>query len=191
MASSETKMGFGDVGGIDSAKAEALTGHSAPYPGRYTTSLKGPFVVFLIGFRINRLLAINKWLPVAKAMGPMLNELYANPSLGLLAAHSSLYWRGVMVTQYWRSFDHLVDYAQSRNATHLPAWKTFNQSIGSDGTVGIWHETYQVANGRYESVYANMPRFGLAVAGSHEPATGHLRDARSRMHSLGVSDSSM
>jgi hypothetical protein len=114
-------------------------------------------------------------------MGPMLSELCANPSLGLLAAHSSIYWRGVMMTQYWRSFDHLVDYAQSRDATHLPAWKAFNQSVGTDGTVGIWHETYQVADHKYEAIYANMPRFGLAVAGTHEPATGHLRDARSRM----------
>jgi hypothetical protein len=152
------------------------------FPGRYSTSIDGPFVVFLIGFRINRLLAIGKWLPVAKAMGPMLKELYANPSLGLLAASSSIYWRGIMVTQYWRSFDHLVLYAQSRDAAHLPAWKAFNQAIGSDGSVGIWHETYQVAKGQYECVYANMPRFGLAVAGTHEPATGHLRDARSRMH---------
>jgi hypothetical protein len=151
------------------------------FPGRYSTSIEGPFVVFLIGFRINRMLAVGKWLPVAKAMPAMLKELYANPSLGFLGAFSSVYWPGIMVTQYWRSFDHLVDYAQSQNAAHLPAWKAFNQSVGSDGTVGIWHETYQVSNGQYECVYANMPLFGLAVAGTHEPATGHLRDARSRM----------
>ncbi len=152
------------------------------FPGRYSTSLDGPFVVFLIGFRVNRLLAIGKWLPVVKAMGPMLKELQANPSLGLLAAFPSIYWRGVMLTQYWRSFEHLVVYAQSRDAAHLPAWKAFNQSVGSDGSLGIRHETYQVANGQYECIYANMPLFGLAVAGTHEPATGHLRDARSRMH---------
>jgi hypothetical protein len=151
------------------------------YPGRYTTSIDGPFVVFLIGFRINRPLAVRKWLPVAKAMGPMLRELYANPSLGFLSAHTSVYWRGVMVTQYWRSFDDLVAYAQSRDAVHLPAWKAFNQSVGSDGAVGIWHETYQVAAGEYETIYVNMPRYGLSAAGTHEPATGHRRDARSRM----------
>jgi hypothetical protein len=150
-------------------------------PGRYATRIEGPFVVFLIGFRINRPLAFNKWIPVAQAMGPMLRELYANPQLGFLAAHTCLYWPGIMMTQYWRSFDHLVDYAQARNAAHLPAWKAFNQSVGDDGSVGIWHETYQVAAGQYECVYANMPRFGLALAGTHEPATGHLRDARSRM----------
>ncbi|WP_410923718.1 monooxygenase family protein, partial [Pseudomonas sp. SIMBA_041] len=30
------------------------------------------FVVFIIGMRINRLLAVHKWVPVAKAMGGML-----------------------------------------------------------------------------------------------------------------------
>ncbi len=152
------------------------------YPGRFTTHIEGPFVVFLIGFRINRLLAFNKWVPVAKAMGPMLQELYANPQLGFLAAQTSLYWPGIKMVQYWRSFDHLIDYAQSRNAAHLPAWKAFNQRVGDDGTVGIWHETYQVAAGQYESVYNNMPRFGLAVAGTHESAIGHPREARSRMN---------
>jgi hypothetical protein len=151
-------------------------------PGRYTTRIEGPFVVFLIGFRINRVLAFNKWVPVAKAMGPMLKELYANPQLGFLAAQTSLYWPGIMMVQYWRSFDHLVDYAQSRNAAHLPAWKAFNQSVGDDGSVGIWHESYQVAAGQYESIYANMPRFGLALAGTYEPAIGHLREARYRMN---------
>ena len=153
------------------------------HKGRYSTTIEGPFVVFLIGMRINRLHAPHKWMPVAKAMGPMLKELYANPALGMLAAFPSVYWRGVMVTQYWRSFDQLVDYAQSRNAAHLPAWKAFNQSVGSDGTVGIWHETYQVANGKYECVYANMPTFGLARSGGFQSAEGHLRDARSRMKS--------
>ncbi len=86
------------------------------------------------------------------------------------------------MTQYWRSFDHLIAYAQQREAAHLPAWKAFNQRIGNDGTVGIWHETYQIAADKYESIYVNMPRFGLALAGTHEPASGHLRDAATRMN---------
>jgi hypothetical protein len=151
------------------------------FPGRYASRIEGPFVVFIIGFRINRFFAFNKWLPVAKAMPPMIDELHANPQLGFLSSQTSLYWPGIMMVQYWRSFDHLVTYAQDRNAAHLPAWKAFNQSVGDDGSVGIWHETYQVAAGKYECIYANMPRFGLALAGSHEPATGHLRDARTRM----------
>ena len=154
----------------------------AIYPGRYSTRMEGAFVVFLLGLRINRPLAINKWFPTARSTSPMLRELYAYPALGFLGGFSSFYWPGVMVTQYWRSFDQLVDYAQSRNANHLPAWKDFNQRVGNDGTVGIWHETYQVDPGHHESIYVNMPRFGLAVAGTHEPAVGHLRDAKTRMN---------
>lgn len=155
---------------------------SKVFAGRYTAQIDGPFVVFLIGMRINRLLAFNKWMPTAKAMGPMLRELYANPDSGFLGAHTSVYWRGAMLTQYWRSFDHLTAYAQARNANHLPAWTAFNRRVGTDGTVGIWHETYQVAAGQFETIYNNMPRMGLALAGAHIPATGHLREARSRMN---------
>jgi hypothetical protein len=32
------------------------------------------------------------------------------------------------------------------------------------GDVGIWHETYLVPAGRYEAIYGNMPRMGLATA---------------------------
>jgi hypothetical protein len=47
--------------------------------------------------------------------------------------------------------------------------------------VGIWHETYTVAPGQYESIYANMPRFGLGMAAEHVPVVGRLENARSRM----------
>jgi hypothetical protein len=144
------------------------------FPGRYTAKFEGPFVVFLIGFRVNRLFAFGKWMPVAKAMGPMIKELYENKELGFIHAQTSLTWRGVMMMQYWRSFEHLHAYAHARNAAHLPAWAAFNRSVGSDGTVGIWHETYQVAAGAYECVYANMPLWGMGVAGEHVPAVGRL-----------------
>lgn len=151
------------------------------FAGRYSARIEGPFVVFLIGMRVNQVWAVRKWGPTAAAMGPMLNELYRHPEMGFLGGHASLYWRGVMVTQYWRSFDHLVSYAQARDAQHLPAWRRFNQTVGGDGSVGIWHETYQVNAGQYETVYANMPRFGLGSCGEHLPATGRMHDARGRM----------
>ena len=37
----------------------------------------------------------------------------------------------------------------------------------ASGDVGIWHETYKVRAGEYESVYGNMPRIGLAAAARH------------------------
>ena len=48
-------------------------------------------------------------------------------------------------------------------------------------SVGIWHETYLVEAGRYECVYGNMPRFGLAVAGEHLQALGTRETAKRRL----------
>ncbi len=89
--------------------------------------------------------------------------------------------RGATTLQYWRSFDDLERFARDKQEPHLSAWKRFNQAVGTDGSVGIWHETYQVAAGQYEAVYGNMPVSGLAKATTHLPATGRRETARRRM----------
>jgi len=48
---------------------------------------------------------------------------------------------------------------------HKRAWRSWNQRIRDTDAVGIWHETYQVHAGEHESVYVNVPVFGLAAAG--------------------------
>ncbi len=42
-------------------------------PGRYTAQTDEPFVVFLIGMRINRFFAFRKWIPTALAMDAISN----------------------------------------------------------------------------------------------------------------------
>ena len=153
---------------------------SRVHPGRHTAAVDGPFVVLLIGMRINRFLAMHKWIPVARAMGPMVEALLANRDSGLLHAQTFLYWRGVALVQYWRSFEHVERFAR-QPGSHLDAWKRFNQSIGADGSVGIWHETYMVPEHQYECIYGNMPLMGLACAGEHMPATGRKETARRRL----------
>lgn len=76
-------------------------------PGRFTAQVDEPFVVFLIGMRVNRFFAFSKWVPVARAMSPMLRTLYQNPDKGFLGEETFLYWRGVGLVQYWRSFEDL------------------------------------------------------------------------------------
>ncbi len=68
-------------------------------PGRFTAQTDQPFVVFLIGMRINRLRAVSKWLPVVQAMPPMLRELYTHPEKGFLGAQLTVFWRGVLTVQ--------------------------------------------------------------------------------------------
>jgi hypothetical protein len=145
-----------------------------------TARVNGEFAVFLIGMRVNRPLHIHKWLPVASAMPAMLRELYAQPALGLLS-HEMWFSRTVILVQYWRSVDALLFYAKSRDAEHLPAWQRFNKSVGADGTVGIWHETYVIRPGSYESVYVNMPAFGLGKAGTLVEAKAGLQTAADRL----------
>ncbi len=147
---------------------------------RLTASLEGEFVVFLIGMRINKPLMLHKWLPVAAAMPRMLKELFQRPELGFM--HGELWLsRTIIVLQYWRSMEQLMAYAKNKEAEHLPAWQAFNKAVGTNGSVGIWHETYAASPGTYENIYVNMPPFGLGKAGTVQPAKGGLKTAAERL----------
>jgi hypothetical protein len=147
-------------------------------PSRMTAEIDGDFVVFLIGMRINKPWKLHQWLPVFLAMPRMLRELQQHPDSGCLGTIQSF---GVIV-QYWRSFEHLERYARSNDGEHWPAWVAFNKRIGnSRGDVGIWHETFQVHAGEYETVYSGMPPYGLGKAGRLVPASGHKDTARGRI----------
>ena len=150
-------------------------------PGRFTADIEGPFVVFLIGMRVNKFFAFRKWFATAMAMGPMIRTLYEHPEKGFLGAQTFFNLRGVVTIQYWRSFEDLERFARDKNDPHLGAWRRFNKSIGSDGSVGIWHESFLVDAGKYEALYGNMPVFGLASAAKHVPATGRRETARRRL----------
>lgn len=151
------------------------------FNGRYTAKTDEPFVVFLIGMRINKFWRFDKWLPVASAMGPMLQTLFTHPEKGFLHAEMFFNFGTSAMLQYWRSFEDLEHFARHPSEPHIAAWKKFNQSVGADGSVGIWHETYSINPGQFESVYGNMPKFGLAAAMEHVEAIGRRETARKRL----------
>lgn len=154
-------------------------------PGRMTAAHQDSVVVFLIGMRINHFRKVGKWLPVLRAMGPMLNELYRDPESGFLGSEFMLRsLRTVVLVQYWRDFDSLEAYARARERKHWPAWTAFNKAVGNDGTVGIFHETYVVPAHGSETIYANMVPFGLGKVSGTVPATGSRNEARSRMKGI-------
>jgi hypothetical protein len=147
-------------------------------PERMTAVLEGDFVVFLIGMRINRPWKVHQWLPVFLAMPRMLKELQSQPDSGFLGHHQF----GLTLVQYWRSFEQLEAYARRSDQLHWPAWAAFNRKIGaSRGDVGIWHETYRIHAGDYESIYSGMPPIGLGRAGQLVPAMGKREAARGRL----------
>ncbi|MFF2447367.1 DUF4188 domain-containing protein [Neobacillus sp. NPDC058068] len=153
------------------------------YTGRYTTENQEDIVVFIIGMRVNKRLALHKWLPVFNAMPGMIKELYTNKdALGFLSMESYFGLRTTVMIQYWRSTEDLLSYA--RNEKHLKAWENFNKKVGANDAVGIYHETYKINSGNYESIYGNMPIYGLGKALNHIPVTKSQNSARERLNSI-------
>jgi len=150
------------------------------FPQRMTSVMEGDFCVFLIGMRINRPWKIHRWWPVTTAMPRMIKELSQRPELGLLSAET-WFGRTTVMIQYWRSFEQLERYARDPDLQHLPAWAAFSKLVGNSGDVGIWHETYRISAGQYESIYHNMPAFGLGKVGQLVTATGKRESAGQRM----------
>jgi hypothetical protein len=147
---------------------------------RMTVQIEGDFVIFIIGMKINKFWKIHKWLPAAIGMPAMLKELSQNKEKGLLG-FQLLGGIPPVVIQYWESFEKLEAYAKDREAKHLPVWKAFNKNIGSNGDVGIWHETYRVKAGEYECIYNNMVPYGLGTVGKLVPASGKLEYSAGRI----------
>lgn len=167
-------------GDVPTVYAEAMP---SPYV-RHTAKIEGDFVVFLIGAQIRKPWMLPTVIKVGRAMSAMMKELEANPQLGYLGQEQFGGVRGVQI-QYWRSRQHLMDYARSKDSVHLPAWKHFNQVVAKTTAVGIWHETYLVRAGEYECIYGNMPVMGLAKAAARVEVGGTQHTAAGR---LGLTD---
>ena len=133
--------------------------------GQHIARLQGEeAAVFLIGMRVNRWRAVRSWWPVFVAMPRMLTELESRPDSGLLAVRTFWSGRVFLTVQYWRSAEDLGRYARDPQLLHHPAWSTFNRAAAGTGDVGIFHETYVVTPDSVETLYGNMPPFGLALA---------------------------
>jgi len=152
---------------------------------RITAEMEGPFVVFLIGMRINHWWRLDAILPVIFAMGRMLTELHQNKNSGFLS-YESWFGRTICMVQYWNSHEQLQAFANDRSGTHFPAWMAYYQKLKKAGpAVGIWHETYLIEPGKYETIYGQMPLFGLAKAGrarqspTHEMAPDRMKTPQS------------
>ena len=132
--------------------------------GRVAADSDGDFVVFLIGMRVNRWREVRHVAATMSAMRRMLGELDRHPELGLLRAEAGFFFGGPGVIQYWRSYEHLERYARAADAEHLPAWRRFNALARTSDAVGIYHETYRVGAGTFETLYNHMPAVGLLAA---------------------------
>lgn len=145
------------------------------------------FVVFHVGMRINAFWKVHRWLPILLVAPRMVRELVGDPESGLLESRTVVGpgVRHVGFVQYWDSFESLRAYARDSDRLHDPARQAYyRDGTAADGAVGIWHETYRVSEGEYETVYNRMPAHGLAACDGADvvPATGRRNTAAGRMH---------
>src|SRR5699024_12695110 len=108
------------------------SGTASRRPPNLTHAGIDPRSVFHIGMTSRAPWRPDRWGPVAAAMPRMLAELHRNRAaaargeaedLGFLGAETLLGPKGPWVVQYWRSTEHLYDYARLGTRAHLPAWK--------------------------------------------------------------------
>jgi hypothetical protein len=144
------------------------------------------FVVFHIGLRINAFWKIHRWLPIFLVAPRMVRELVSDSESGLLGSRTTVGpgIRNIGFVQYWDSFEALRDYARDSDRLHFPAWQEYYEDgTKDDASLGIWHESYIVQPAEYETVYNNMPVWGLgasegselvAASGRHDTASGRL-----------------
>ncbi|WP_104087904.1 DUF4188 domain-containing protein [Arthrobacter sp. GMC3] len=150
-------------------------------PGRFTASPETETItVFLIGMRANRWWKIAPTYRTASAMPRMLNHLIGHPESGLLGFHN-WFGRTTLLLTYWESPEHLQRFAADKDAPHLEPWRRFMKQSAGSGDVGIWHETYQVNVKDQETVYTDMPPFGLGAATHQNPIGRGTGTARQRL----------
>ncbi len=150
-------------------------------PGRFTAAPNSETItVFLIGFRVNRWWRVGTIFRIFTAMPRMLKHLMRHPDAGLLGFHN-WFGRTTILLSYWQSPEHLQRFASDRDAPHLEPWRRFMRETTGSGDVGIWHETYQVAVKNQETIYNDMPVFGLAAATNHVPVGRGTSTARQRL----------
>jgi hypothetical protein len=147
-------------------------------PGRQQAHPDKPLALFQIGMRVNNVLAVNRWLPVARAMPRMQRELAKKPEAGLLWQKNFFSGRTTLNLQYWESAEKLFAYAHDRGGEHFPAWSEFNRKAKDNRAVGIWHETYMLEPEDCENIYRDMPAFGLGGAIGLAPATARMGGVR-------------
>ena len=153
--------------------------------GAYAADIDGgdDIVVFMIGMRINRLRKVRSWAPVILAMPRMLVQLSRQPDSPLLDVRTWISGRDIMTVQYWRSAEELGRYARDADSIHAQEWRRFNQRIAATSDVGIWHETYAMSGEQVETLYGNMPAFGMARAhGMVSAASRRRTKAVDRVH---------
>ena len=147
---------------------------------RMMADLEGEFLVFAIELQIHKVWQVWRWYPVVQAMTAMIVELLEDPDLGLLNYEYRFSFRNQFILMYWRSFEHMHDWATAKGNAHADGWRMLNKLMKEHpDLVGFWHESYVVT--QHESFYRNVPAVGLGKAGTLVPMRGGMTSSAARL----------
>lgn len=96
---------------------------SQVFPGRFTAQTNETFVVFLIGFWVNKFWSFSKWISVFRAMSLMPQTLHEHPEKGFLGGGNFFSFSPLttLLLSYWQSFEDLEKFARNPSEPHLAA----------------------------------------------------------------------
>jgi hypothetical protein len=97
--------------------------------------------------------------PLSRDLSPATGGQTGDSDLSLVKAYNGWMFGGPASIQYWRAYDQLVAYSRSTDAEHLAAWRAARRT----DAVGVWHETYRVTAGRWETIYGSMKDVACSV----------------------------
>lgn len=147
---------------------------------RMIADIEDEFLVFVIELQVHKLWQVWRWYPTVRAMTNMLIELLEKKEYGLLNYEYRFSFRRQLIIMYWRSYEHMHDWALSKDATHVEGWRMLNQLMQTHpNLLGFWHESYVVS--QYESFYRNVPEVGLGRAGTLVPLKGGMKTGAARL----------
>jgi len=100
-----------------------------------TANIEEPFVVFLIGMRINQLWALHRWIPWRDRWTDDFRA-FPEPRQGISIGAPMDRLAGSDAGAVLEVIRRARGLCALRVRFHLPAWKAFNKNVGADGSVG-------------------------------------------------------
>ena len=149
---------------------------------RMMADVEDEFLIFIIELHVHKLWQFWRWYPTVQAMTKMLIELLENKEFGLLNYEYRFSFRRQFIVMYWRSYEHMHDWALNKDAAHVDGWRMLNKLMKKHpDLLGFWHESYVVQPHQYETFYHNVPPVGLGRAGNLTAITGRMSTSAARL----------
>ena len=114
-----------------------------------TAPIKEPLCVFLVGMQCRSWRSYWKLPFIGHRMMKMQMELRNNPQSGFLWGmnFSAKQPFTTLFLSYWKSGEHIEKFVTDTKYSHRSSTGAYYERFINDTSIGIWHETYEIAPG--------------------------------------------